>query len=311
MLTNAIANVGPISVALYVTSNFQNYKSGVFIDTTCPNSVNHAVTLVGYGTLNSQDYYILKNQWGTNWGDQGYMLFARNNNNMCNIAYATFYPVVLKDSNSTTLPITTTTTTTNPSTTSGNQPTKLMYPYGPNSGDTLLPKNDDGSYGPTKIGLRFPFFNKVYSSMYVNSNGFISFLSAINKNFPIQKYPMATPLISPFWSDINTLVGGQIYFRESFCSCDLNQAKTEIANIYSTSFNPLRLYITTWDQVAAYGGNSSQNNTFQLVIATDGILSFLIYNFGSMTWPNNQFSINAFFLLINLCYICSFDNDFQ
>ena len=68
MLTNAIANVGPISVALYVTSNFQNYKSGVFIDTTCPNSVNHAVTLVGYGTSNGQDYYILKNQWGTIWG---------------------------------------------------------------------------------------------------------------------------------------------------------------------------------------------------------------------------------------------------
>jgi hypothetical protein len=112
LLTNAIANVGPISVALYVTSNFQNYKSGVFIDTTCPNSVNHAVTLVGYGTLNGQDYYILKNQWGTNWGDQGYMLFARNNNNMCNIAYRTFYPIVLQDSNSTTLPITTTTSTT-------------------------------------------------------------------------------------------------------------------------------------------------------------------------------------------------------
>ena len=102
-------------------------------------------------------------------------------------------------------------------------------------------------------------------------------------------------MISPFWSDINTLVGGQIYFRESFCSCDLNQAKTEIANIYSTSFNPLRLYITTWDQVAANDGSSSQNNTFQLVILTDGILSFLIYNFGSMTWPNNQFSVNAFF----------------
>ncbi len=40
----------------------------------------------------------------------------------------------------------------------------------------------------------------------------------------------------------------------SFCPLDFNQAKTEIANIYSTTFNPLRLYITTWDQVAAYDG---------------------------------------------------------
>ena len=68
LLTDAIANIGPISVSLYVTANFQNYRSGVFVDSTCPNSVNHAVTLVGYGTLNGQDYYILKNEWGTTWG---------------------------------------------------------------------------------------------------------------------------------------------------------------------------------------------------------------------------------------------------
>jgi C1A family cysteine protease len=68
VLTDAIANVGPISVSLYVTANFQLYKSGVFVDSTCPNTVNHAVTLVGYGTLNGQDYYILKNSWGTIWG---------------------------------------------------------------------------------------------------------------------------------------------------------------------------------------------------------------------------------------------------
>lgn len=69
ILTEAIGTVGPISVALYVTSNFQNYVSGIFIDTTCPDSVNHAVNLVGYGTQNGTDYYILRNQWGTNWGN--------------------------------------------------------------------------------------------------------------------------------------------------------------------------------------------------------------------------------------------------
>jgi hypothetical protein len=31
-----------------------------------------------------------------NKGDQGYMLYARNKNNMCNIAYRTFYPIVAK-----------------------------------------------------------------------------------------------------------------------------------------------------------------------------------------------------------------------
>ncbi len=164
-----------------------------------------------------------------------------------------------------------------------------MHPYGPSSGDILLSKNDDGSYGPIRLGLKFTFFNKLYSIIYINTNGVISFLSPIYKNNPTKNYPISTPLISPFWSDINTFVGGQIYYRESFFSCDLNQAKNEIASIYSSAFRPSRLYIITWDQVAANDGNSSVNNTFQVVIATDGKLSFLIYNFGEMSWPSNQF----------------------
>jgi hypothetical protein len=132
--------------------------------------------------------------------------------------------------------------------------------------------------------------------MFVNTNGLISFLSPINKNHPINNYiPISIPFISPFWSDINTIVGGQIYYRESFCLSDLIQAKNDIANIYSTKFNPSRVYIITWDQVSAYNGNSSINNTFQLVIATDGKLSFLIFNFGSLSWPNSQFTMNSFF----------------
>jgi len=102
--------------------------------------------------------------------------------------------------------------------------------------------------------------------MFVNTNGLISLLSSINKNLPLNNYISgSTPFISPFWSDKNTLIGGQIYCRESSSASDLNQAKSDIANIYSTTFNPSRLYIITWDQVAAYDGNSSVNNTFQTV----------------------------------------------
>ena len=116
-----------------------------------------------------------------------------------------------------------------------------MYKYGPNSGDFSLPINDDSSYGPIDLGIQFPFFNKIYSTLYVNSNGFISFSSPINKNRPPKNYKKSTPIISPFWSDIDTEVGGQIYYRESSSSSDLNQAKSDIANVFSASFNPSRL----------------------------------------------------------------------
>ncbi len=92
-LQETIANIGPVSVSLYVSNNFQSYSSGVFKDTNCNLKLpNHAVALVGYDTdSNGNQYYILRNQWGTSWGMNGYMHFARNNNNMCGIADNAFY----------------------------------------------------------------------------------------------------------------------------------------------------------------------------------------------------------------------------
>lgn len=98
-LTRAVSCVGPISVALLVTDNFQFYSSGVFDDKLCKanltnDDLNHAVTVVGYGSEKGYDYYIVKNSWGLTWGDHGYIKMSRNRNNQCGIANAASYPIV-------------------------------------------------------------------------------------------------------------------------------------------------------------------------------------------------------------------------
>jgi C1A family cysteine protease len=89
----------PVSVAIEAdTFLFQHYTSGVITDVKCGTNLDHAVLVVGYGTEDNTDYWLVKNSWGEEWGDKGYVKILRNTScndgGICGIAQQPSYPVV-------------------------------------------------------------------------------------------------------------------------------------------------------------------------------------------------------------------------
>jgi C1A family cysteine protease len=95
-LKEALIVNGPVPVALHVTSNMYMYAAGIFQDDTCVKSaLNHAVLLVGYGQdeQTGLNFWTIKNSWGEDWGEDGYVRILRGAN-MCGVASYAVVPII-------------------------------------------------------------------------------------------------------------------------------------------------------------------------------------------------------------------------
>ena len=96
-LQDSVANQGPVAAGIHKLPSFESYKSGIYYDAECKSEEadhNHYVTVVGYGSENGEDYWIVKNSAGPGFGEKGYIRMARNKDNHCGIASAAFFPFI-------------------------------------------------------------------------------------------------------------------------------------------------------------------------------------------------------------------------
>jgi len=87
---------GPVSVTVNAGQNgFRYYTGGIVTASQCPGtSLDHAIAAVGFGTENGQEYYIVRNSWGTSWGEKGYIRIATQTSGkgVCGIQQVSVWP---------------------------------------------------------------------------------------------------------------------------------------------------------------------------------------------------------------------------
>ncbi|XP_020488730.2 sushi, nidogen and EGF-like domain-containing protein 1 isoform X1 [Labrus bergylta] len=171
-------------------------------------------------------------------------------------------------------------------------PLEDFYPFGQDEGDSQTIAQDDGGSRLLEISVAFPFFGDRHTGLYVNNNGLVSFLREVSQFTPVA-FPIAGDrrVVAPFWADVDNRRAGRVFYRESHEPSILRRASGEVKTYFSEfpNFNATWVLISTWHQVTFFGGNSKTPvNTFQVVLITDGELSFTIFQYNNITWTTGM-----------------------
>jgi C1A family cysteine protease len=88
----------PVSVAVEADQSVFQFYSGGVMDSACGTQLDHGVLAVGYGVDTGKEYYKVKNSWGADWGEKGYIRLGRgskfNPSGQCGIQMSASYPIV-------------------------------------------------------------------------------------------------------------------------------------------------------------------------------------------------------------------------
>ena len=164
--------------------------------------------------------------------------------------------------------------------------TGLIVPSGLNFDAILEPE-----MGPLGVDPPFIFYGQAMSDIYIHTNGLITFSPCTYCGSVINfTNPTLPPLIAPLWHEALPLQG-VVYYRIARDSETLLQSAAYIMAEYEVQFTPTYVVVITWVEVP---GLSAGNSTFQLLMASDGIQSYILFAYEPV-WVVNNFQVGYSF----------------
>ncbi|KAM9434734.1 alpha-tectorin [Clarias gariepinus] len=146
--------------------------------------------------------------------------------------------------------------------------------------------------------------------MYVNNNGDLTFDQPWYSYSPYQ-FPLAggRDIIAPFWTDIDNRGNGIISYQQYTSGSVLSQATHDINQYFpQVRFSATWVFVATWDRVA-YFSYTGTETSFQVVLISNGHLSFILMNYGVIA-PTNRI-VQAGYDTFDSSYYFSIPGSFQ
>ena len=260
-INDTTPNIGDlVTITIRVKNNGPNTASGIKITDLLPSGLIYSSSSTRTGTYDSNSgVWTITSINSGRTATLTIVAAVSALNSITNIATKTweneYDPFTANDTSSVTI------------TSVGNQATHFTNNGSP-SGTVNM---DDGSM-LVQLPFTVTLYGQQYNSMYINTNGLVSF------GAPITVYktqtPYNIPYIAPFWDDIDLRTGGSVTYQVT-----ANQT------------------VITWSQVTSYNqyyDNPKSYNNFQLILTNDGRIGFV---YGDMQWDNDwsgHYSIAGF-----------------
>ncbi|XP_076380705.1 nidogen isoform X3 [Megalopta genalis] len=167
-----------------------------------------------------------------------------------------------------------------------------FYPYG-TPGSSNLQTDANGMLLSAETTLKTPiaFYDKTYSSIFVNGNGVLSFARAMQRFFNIP-FPLDDPVIAPLYTHVDTRGSGRVYYGETDSPEVLARAGGMVRHAFkdAADFVPTHVFLATWLDVGYFNEKSDKVNTYQVAISSNGTHSYveLLYPDNGIQWIQGE-----------------------